>query len=352
MTHPDGDPDARAIAEGFDRAGCRVSLHALDLRSGAALGIEADTPVVLASVFKVLVALEFYAQAQAGQLDPARRLLIGPERFTAGGAGIAAFHDPVDISLRDLCGLMLTISDNTATDRLIEILGLDRINARARRCGCVATVIERDLQTLFDGIGRDMGFADYASWAAAQTGALGEEALRLAADPARIDACAAYDARRTNRSTARDMTRLLQAIWADDAAPPEACASVRAVMARQFSTCIGRALPVGASLAAKTGSLTGRVRNEIGVVTLKDGRAFAIAVFTRAHRPFERAASIEAAMAAGAAAAISALAGAAEIGVMRGQLGDSAPHFLEPMAEDDLALWEAGFEQDPAGRGD
>jgi beta-lactamase class A len=314
MTHDDGDAHARAIAEGFDRAGCGVSLHALDLRSGATLGIAADAPVVLASVFKVLVSLEFYAQAQAGRLDPTRRLLIGPDRVTAGGAGIAEFQDPVDISLRDLCGLMLTISDNTATDRLIEILGLDAINARAGRCGCAATVIESDLQTLFDGIGRDMGFADYATWAAAQTGALGEEALRLSTDPVRIDACAAYDAHRTNRSTARDMTRLLQAIWADDAAPPQACARVRAAMARQVSTRIGRALPASASLAAKTGSLTGRVCNEIGVVTLKDGRAFALAVFTRAHRPYERAASIEAAMASGAAAAISALAGAAEVG--------------------------------------
>ena len=79
-------------------------------------------------------------------------------------------------------------------------------------------------------------------------GAFGEEALRLSTDPVRIDACAAYDARRTNRSTARDMTRLLSAIWTNDAAPPEACASVRAVMARQYSTRIGQTLPAGARL--------------------------------------------------------------------------------------------------------
>ena len=49
------------------------------------------------------------------------------------------------------------------------------------------------------------------------------------------------------------------------------------------------------------------LRNEIGVISHKDGRAFAVAVFTRAHRPFERAARIEAEMAAGTSAAIAAL---------------------------------------------
>jgi beta-lactamase class A len=202
---------------------------------------------------------------------------------------------------------MLTISDNTATDYLVGLVGLDRINARARHCGCGATVIESDLQAIWDGIGRDMGFPDYATYATVQAGALGEEAQRHSTDPGRIDACAAYDARRTNRSTARDMTRLLSAIWTNNAASPDACASVRAVMARQFSTRIGRGRAGGASIAAKTGSLTGRVSNEIGVISHKDGRVFAVAVFTRAHRPFKRALSIEAEMAAGAAAAIAAL---------------------------------------------
>ena len=273
-----------------------------------ALNIEPDAPVVLSPVNpKVLVALEFYAQVQEDALDPSRRLLIEPGNHTAGGGGVSDFLDPVEVSLRDLCGLMLTISDNTASDHLVDVVGLDRINARAAYCGCVATVIESDLQTIWDRIGRDMGFADYATYAAAQAGALGEDAQRLSTDPARVDACAAYDANRTNRSTARDMTRLLSAIWTNSGASPEACASVRAVMARQFSTRIGRGRPAGATIAAKTGSLTGRVSNEIGVISHEDGRAFAVAVFTRAHQPFERAARIEAEMAAGTSAAIAAL---------------------------------------------
>jgi beta-lactamase class A len=301
------EAEASAIAEGFARAGCWVSLHAVDLSSGDALGLVPDAPVVLASVFKVLVALEFYAQAHDGVVDPARRLTIHPRQHTAGGSGVTDFLDPAEISMRDLCGLMMSISDNTATDRLVDIVGLDRINARAALCGCEATVIESDLQTIWDGIGRQMGVADYATYAAAQAGALGEDARRRSTDAARIDACAAYNPSRTNRSTARDMTRLLSAIWTDSAAPPAVCADVRAVMGRQLVTRIGRGLPAGASFAGKTGALTGRVKNEIGVISHQDGRAFAVAVFTRPHRPFEQVLALEAEMAAGAAAAITVL---------------------------------------------
>jgi beta-lactamase class A len=301
------DVETRSITQSFERAGCWASLHAVDLSSREALGIQPDAPVVLSSVFKVLVALEFYAQAYAGILDPSQRLSIDPGRRTAGGHGLSDFVDPSEVSLRDLCGLMLTISDNTATDHLIGVIGLDQINARAQRCGCTATVIESDLQTIWDGIGKDMGYPDYASYTAAQAGALGEEARRISTDPARIDGCAAYDPGRTNRSTARDMTTLMTAIWTDSAASPEACADVRAVMHRQFSTRIGRGRPIGATIAAKTGSLTGRISNEIGVITHQDGRAFAVAVFTRAHRPYERAGSIEGEMATGVSTAIAAL---------------------------------------------
>ena len=50
-----------------------------------------------------------------------------------------------------------------------------------------------------------------------------------------------------------------------------------------------------------------RVRASLTPCAHPDGRAFAVAVFTRAHRPFEGAAAIEAQMAAGAASAIAVL---------------------------------------------
>jgi len=296
-----------AITDGFHRAGCDVALHVVDLASGADIAIRADEPVVLASVIKILVALEFYAQALDGILDPARALDLEPVSYTAGSSGVSAFDDPVRISARDLCRLMMGVSDNTATDALVNLVGLDRINARAKHCGCRATLVESDLKTLFDGIARDIGFPTYPELLKAQSGALGPEAQHRALAPARIDACAALVPARTSRSTPRDLTRLLATIWADTAGPPAACASLRALMAQQVTGRLVRALPDGAAVAAKTGSLLGRVRNEAGVITHADGRSFAVAVFTRAHERFARIAEIETAMAVGAASAISAV---------------------------------------------
>jgi len=301
----------QAIAAAFDRAGCAASCHVVDLASGAEIGVHEDAPVVLASVFKILVALEFYADVDAGKLDPAQTVELQPATYTPGRTGVSGFDDPVRMSLRDLCRSMMSVSDNTATDVLLKIVGLDRVNARARMCGCSSTVIESDLQALFKSVALDVGFANYAELLAAQSGSLGEAARLKSTDVARIDACTALDATRTNRSTARDMTRLLRAIWNDSAASPQSCASVRAVMAQQVSTRLGRALPDGATLAAKTGTLFGRVRNEVGVITHADGRAFAAAVFTRAHKPNERGSSIEQEMAESSAAAIAALRGEA-----------------------------------------
>jgi beta-lactamase class A len=299
------------ITAEFDRAGCVAAWHIVDLGSSAEIGVQPDAPVVMASVFKVLIALEFYAQAEAGVLDPARIVTLDPDAHTAGPAGISNFEDPVCISLRDLCRMMMTISDNTATDALLQVVGLDRVNTRARSCGCMSTVVESNLRDLFDGIAADIGFSSHAELIEARSGALGPGARRQSWDTARTAACAALDPVRTTRSTPRDMTRLLSAIWKNEAAPPASCAKVRKVMAQQVSTRLGRALPDGASLAAKTGTLTGWIRNEIGVITHADGRAFAAAFFTRAHKFLNGGAAIQVEMAHSAAAAISALRSAA-----------------------------------------
>lgn len=295
-----------SIAGDFERAGCSAAWHVLDLATGAEVGARPDAQVVLASVFKVFVALEFYAQVAAKRLDPAEPVEIGVDR-TAGPTGLSMFSDPARLSLRDICLQMMSVSDNAATDILLARVGRNEVNARLRSCDCPRSVVECDLQTMFDGLAVDLGFADYGQLAAARNAAVGSEAHRQAHDAARIDAATAFDPTRTNRSTPREMTRLLHAIWADEAADADACANLRAVMGLQVSSRLGRNLPDGATIAAKTGSLTGRVRNEVGVITHGDGRTFAVAVFTRAHAPFERVAAVEAAIGVAAAKAIAAL---------------------------------------------
>jgi beta-lactamase class A len=297
-------PDFQAL---FEMVDCTGSVHAVALDSGHEIGYHADTPVVMASIFKAIVALEFYAQSRAGLLDPAGSVDVGPASATPGPTGLSNFQDGARLSLRDLATQMMTVSDNAATDVVLHAVGIDAINVRAAACGCRDTHVGSDLQTMLDGVGREMDFADYKELLSAQMGALGDDARLRAHDAARLAALSAFDPARTTRTTARDMTGFLAAVWRDVAADPDACADLRAVMAQQVTRRLEAAVPDGGTLAAKSGGLFGRIRNEIAVIGYPDGASYAVAVFTIAAVPFRATAAINAQIARIAAAAIDAL---------------------------------------------
>ncbi|MES9508788.1 serine hydrolase [Streptomyces sp. NPDC000609] len=103
------------------------------------------------------------------------------------------------------------------------------------------------------------------------------------------------------------MADVLRLIWTDRAGPVAACERGRAVMAKQLTRhriASGFRSPV--RVAAKSGSLVGVVRNEIGVISCPDGRRYAAAVFTRA-LPGSDDASISGAIGTATALAITAL---------------------------------------------
>jgi beta-lactamase class A len=92
----------------FDEAGCIGALHAVRLSDGTEVSYDADRPHVLASVVKVPIGLEFYAQADAGRLVPTETVTLEPALRTPGPVGISQFEDTVTMSLRDLSYLMLS----------------------------------------------------------------------------------------------------------------------------------------------------------------------------------------------------------------------------------------------------
>ena len=114
----------------FDEAGCIGSLHAVRLWDGTEVSHDADRPQVLASVVKVPIGLEFYAQADSGRVDPTERIALEPARRTPGPVGISQFEDIVTMSLRDLSYLMLTISDNAAAGAVMAAVGISAVNDR------------------------------------------------------------------------------------------------------------------------------------------------------------------------------------------------------------------------------
>ncbi|MCE9683645.1 serine hydrolase [Halomonas alkalisoli] len=86
----------------------------------------------LASLIKVPVAIELMARIEAGSASLDDRLVLRESDYV-DGAGPTNWASPgSDLSLRELLESMLMVSDNTASDMLIDFLGLDSVNRRAQ----------------------------------------------------------------------------------------------------------------------------------------------------------------------------------------------------------------------------
>ena len=290
------------VARAFQEAGCQGWLCALEVDGEGEACHDADEPVVSASVFKVAVALEVFRQASAGKLDPAQRVRVNPADATPGPTGISVFADEAELSVRDLALLMLSVSDNAATDVLIGLVGLDNVNATLGELGLTGTVVPVTVAGELDWIGQDAGFAGYADLV--RSGAsLSPEEERHAIG--RALAGRAFDPYRTICTTARETAALLRLIWRDEAGPPDACAGVRRLMSLQVTRQrIALGFPrSGVRVAAKSGTLLGLIRNEAAAISYPE-RQYTVAVFTRAHDQWAGEHEINAAIGQAAALAI------------------------------------------------
>ncbi|MER5637040.1 serine hydrolase [Kitasatospora sp. NPDC002227] len=268
-----------AIQEVFEQAGCTGSLCVRSLDDDAEVVLGADELVTPASTFKVMIALEAETWFAEGRLDPCEPVRLAAADRTPGFVGVSLFADDAVVSWRDLVVLMLTISDNPATDALLGRVGVDAVNATAARLGLTDTLVVSDLRTMLDSVGEDLGRRDWATGAAWAATASPEELAR--ADELLLNS-RALDPKRGTRTTPRDMAELLRLIWTDQAGPAEACARVRTVLSQQLTKHrIASGFRLPARVAAKSGGLFGVIRNEVGVVSYPDGRRYAAAVFTR-----------------------------------------------------------------------
>lgn len=112
-----------------------VSVYAVDLRSGKTVAIDADTPVPTASVIKLAILFEALEQIQQGRVGFDDRLtMVGSDRVQGSGV-LQLFDTPMTLTLKDALTMMITQSDNTATNLAIDHLGLADIDRRIEWLG-------------------------------------------------------------------------------------------------------------------------------------------------------------------------------------------------------------------------
>jgi beta-lactamase class A len=226
--------------------------------------------VPIASMYKVLLALEVADAFERGDLAPDTILHVVPAQHSPGGFGVTEFAYPVDVALRDLLYMSLAWSDNTSADLLLELVGLDAVVARARGLGLASVGIVGGCRTLLSNAGRDFGYvtdteAELSDWVPTS------DASDLLLD-------------RTTRASVADLSRLAELIDAESAASPGACRLVRDLMSRQiWTTRFAYSFPTpGWTRATKTGTLS-PWRGEFGILCRADGARFALAVVVRQH---------------------------------------------------------------------
>lgn len=240
----------RQMVSGFEGT---VSLYARNLDTGREVGIEPDRRVRTASTIKLPIACALAAEVAAGRARWDERLMIRAQDKVSGSGVLAEFSDGETISLRDARTLMIVVSDNTATNLILDRIGADRVNAYMQSIGLEATRSMRKIR----GDGTQLKPAE--GWSRE-----GEkpENKRFG----------------IGSSTPREMVRLLEWLEQGKVVSPAASKELLAVLERQqYKDGIGRQ---GGELriASKSGSLDA-LRSDVGVVYTKQGRiAIAITV--------------------------------------------------------------------------
>ena len=283
----------------FDDAGVRGWLHVAELhRPSARVTVDPDEQLPMGSVYKIPVMVAFCRLAEAGLIDPVRRVTLEPGERVPGPTGISILRDAVTMSLRDMVVLMMTISDNTSADAVLRAVGPDVVDAVCRSLGMPDTRIHGGVVNTFSRL-------------VAETGAHSlDAALARVADNDTVVPPGVYDPAYKASTTPSDMARLLRAIWTGRAASEEHCAFMRGVMRQQpWTHRLASGFPYDdVTVYGKTGTF-GSLRHEAGVVELADGTTYTAVVFTQAARSDNKLPRADAVIGAAARAAVEELRG-------------------------------------------
>lgn len=292
-------PLAESIADEWGRLGVRGHLLARNVDTGEQLGFDVDTPVPLASVVKVPLALAVLRRTASGLLDPARRITIDPATSSLGSTGVAAFRYPATLAIGDLVHQMLTVSDNACGDVLLDLVGIDEVNEDLRSWACDGIHVRHRLHRMYEcaagAAGEDFGLALEL---AIQSDLSGQHVIET------------LDPLYANTGSAAALVDLLQRVWLDRIAEPAATAELRRLMAMQvFTHRLAADLRTDTvRVSGKTGTFL-HLRHEIGVVEARSGDRVAIAALTRSTRRATVAQDIDLAIGSAARSAFEALRG-------------------------------------------
>jgi beta-lactamase class A len=272
------------VAQGIDGV-VGVAAWRLDGK-GPRILVNADQQFPMASTFKVPIAGTVLSQVDSGRLKLDQLVPIDPNMMVESEGLAETFHHPgVSVSVENLLELMLTVSDNTATDTLEKLVGGPAVVTQwVRSQGINGLRVDRDTAGLIrDFYGLPPGPSFPASLEAGLKANPKLEDMSDKPDPK-------FDNDPRDTSTPAAMAQLLERIYSGKALSPASTKLLREIQERNTTgkARIRARLPAGTVVAEKTGTIGGSVNN-VGVITLpgKAGKLIAAIFIKKSSKPIE-----------------------------------------------------------------
>jgi beta-lactamase class A len=214
----------------------KVAVSVKHLESGTSFAYHADDPMPTASLIKFSVMIEAYRQAAEHKVDLTKMVTLKKEDQVPGSGILTQLTPGLTLSLRDEVRLMIALSDNTATNLVLDEIGIGATAATMEKMGYPNTkihskVFRRDL-SVFPERSKQFGLGS---------------------------------------TTAGEMVRLFEALHKKELVSPEASEEmIGHLVACDDKDKFPRFLPSGTRVAFKTGSLE-EVRTAAGIIYSKAG---------------------------------------------------------------------------------
>ncbi len=240
-----------ARIEGFDG---RVTLYAKNLDTGATIGIAESDPVRTASTIKLPIMAATFDAVARGKAKWSELLTVtAAEKVSGSGIIGAELSDGVQLPVRDVLHLMIVLSDNTATNMILERITADAVNAYLDKIGLKTTRSMRKVRGDGNQLKSPSGRSAAGKLPENQKYGLGV-------------------------STPLDMVALLEKLENGELVSPEASQEMLAILKRCRDDSGIRRRIGNLKVANKTGSLDA-LRSDVGIIYAHTGRiALAITV--------------------------------------------------------------------------
>lgn len=133
------------ILERFAQQKGHTGFYYKDLVTGDTFGVRQDEVFLAASVIKLPMYLAIMKWVGEDTVDLNERMSVRQEDKVPICGALTLFTDEPLVDIRTLCRLMISLSDNTATNVLIRRFGMDSLNAEFRRMGLHQTRLQRPM---------------------------------------------------------------------------------------------------------------------------------------------------------------------------------------------------------------